>query len=95
MPEEVLFKSEEKIPRSEVSEYLRAVADKLEADQDITLESGNQKVSVSPPSTPTFEVKVERETSGDGSSEEMSIEFELEWKLGEEGESNGNGLTIE
>ncbi|GGC46947.1 hypothetical protein GCM10007209_05710 [Haloferax sulfurifontis] len=41
MPEEVLFKSENRQTRAEIASYLRAVADKLDAGEPITLKSGD------------------------------------------------------
>jgi len=79
MPEEVLFKTERRMDRNDVANYLRTVAEKLEAGGDITLSAGDQSVTLAPPAQPTFEVKAERETPSSGGSGELSIEFELEW----------------
>ncbi|NHN48442.1 amphi-Trp domain-containing protein [Halostella sp. JP-L12] len=86
MAEEVLFESEGKRSRSDVAAMLRGVADKLEAGEPVTVSEGDRSITVDPPSSPTFEVKAERET-GSG-PDEMSIEFELEW---DENESGGDG----
>ncbi|MFW5949454.1 MAG: amphi-Trp domain-containing protein [Halolamina sp.] len=91
MPEEVLFKSESARSRSEIADYLRTVADSLEAGGELSLQSGTESVTVDPPERPTFEVKVEREGSPD--RPEHSVEFEIEWA---DGESGGDGdLQIE
>lgn len=95
MPEEVLFKSEQRMSRDEIASYLRTVADRLSAGDAVTLQSGGDSVTLEPPSRPTFEVKAEREgpTSGPG---ELSVEFELEWP--EDGGEDGGGdgeLVIE
>ncbi|WP_458187527.1 amphi-Trp domain-containing protein [Haladaptatus sp. NG-WS-4] len=87
MPEEVLFETEATQSRGDVATYLRTVADKLESGEAITLNAGSQTVTLDPPARPVFEVKAERETSSGGRSE-MSVEFELEWK---EGEESGEG----
>lgn len=93
MPEETLFVDERRQTRDEIASYLRTVADKLEAGGAITLSAGEQSVTVEPPDRPTFEVKVERETTRGAEAGELSIELELEW---DEGESSGGGdLTIE
>ncbi|AXG09777.1 amphi-Trp domain-containing protein [Haloplanus rubicundus] len=96
MPEEVLFQSEGSQSRSEIASYLRRVADKLDAGDDITLTAGEQSVTMTPPSQPTFEVKAEREGPTD-SPGELSIEFEIEWA--EDGDvgngESGGGLEIE
>jgi amphi-Trp domain-containing protein len=94
MPEEVLFESESAQSRTEIASYLRTVAERLEAGDDITLDAGGDSVTLSPPSTPTFEVKAEREGPTDGSGE-LSIEFELEWDENADETSGGGGLTIE
>ncbi|WP_336038009.1 amphi-Trp domain-containing protein [Halobacterium yunchengense] len=79
MPEEVLFETELRRSRAEVADYLRAVADKLDADEPVTLTSGDESVTMDPPASVDFEVKAERETSAGGGNEELSIELELEW----------------
>lgn len=95
MPEDVLFEFERRTDRTEIANYLRIVADRLEAGEDLAMEGGGESVTVSPPATPTFEVKVERETPSGGGSGELSVEFELEWAEGEEGkEGDGGGLSI-
>ena len=92
MPEEVLFKTEQSQTRGEIASYLRAVADKLDSGESITLTAGGQTVTLDPPGRPTFEVKAERETSSSGGPAELSVEFELEWN---EGEESGGTLGIE
>lgn len=92
MVEETLFESERRMDRGEIAEYLRTVADRLDAGEQITLSSGEQRATLSPPTRPTFEVKAERETADAGEPVERSIEFELEWT---DGESDGGDLSIE
>ena len=95
MPEEVLFKFEQSMDRSEIANYLRTVADNLEAGEAISLEAGGDSVTMDPPARPTFEIKAERETSSSGGTPELSVEFELEWDEGAEGADGGDGgLTI-
>ncbi|MFC6835284.1 amphi-Trp domain-containing protein [Halomarina ordinaria] len=92
--EEVLFKSEQTESRATIAAHLRAVADKLEAGEGITLSDGGESVSLDVPDRPTFEVKAERET-GSGSPE-LSVEFELEWREGESsGGGESGGLSVE
>ncbi|WP_411964310.1 amphi-Trp domain-containing protein [Haloferax sp. YSMS24] len=94
MPEEVLFKSEGRQSRAEIASYLRAIADKLDAGEPITLKAGSQSVTMDPPASPTFEVKAERE-GPTGQPGELSVEFELEWdEDGGDGEAGGD-LQIE
>ncbi|WP_458205478.1 amphi-Trp domain-containing protein [Haladaptatus sp. NG-SE-30] len=92
MPEEVLFETETTQSRSDIAAYLRTVADKLDSGEPITLNAGSQSVTLDPPTRPVFEVKAERETSATGRAE-TSVEFELEWKEGEDGSSGS--LEIE
>ena len=94
MPEEVLFKSETDQSREEIAKYLRAVADSLEDGGSITLRAGDDEVSLDPPARPTFEVKAEKE-GPEGAMDERSVEFEIEWYIGDEGNGNGGALEIE
>jgi amphi-Trp domain-containing protein len=93
MPEEVLFKSERRQSRAEVADYLRTVADKLDAGGSISMSTGSDSVTLDVPDRPTFEVKAERE--GTAPNTELSIEFELEWKENGGGGGGGGDLTIE
>ncbi len=90
MPEEVLFETERRQSRQEIAAYLERVAERLANDEPISLQRGEQSVTLDPPASPTFEVKVEREGAADAG--ELSIEFEIEWP---EGESDGGNLSIE
>ncbi len=93
MPEEVLFRSESRKSRSEIADYLRSVADKLESGGEVTFRAGDETAAISPPDRPEFEVKVEREGPADGNGE-LSIELELEWPEGAEPGESGD-LEIE
>ncbi|WP_247001544.1 amphi-Trp domain-containing protein [Halosolutus gelatinilyticus] len=96
MPEEVLFKFEDSMDAAAIADYLRTVADRLEAGDELTLEAGGESVTMSPPARPTFEVKAERETPSGGGPGELSVEFELEWDEGADGgESRSGGLSID
>ena len=86
MPEEVLFKSEQRQSREQIASYLQTVVDKLDAGEPITLQGGGDSVTLEPPTQPTFEVKAEREGPTNG-PKELSIEFELEWP--EDGDDDG------
>lgn len=92
MPEKTLFESERDMETTEVAQYLRTVAERLESGDEFTLESGNDSVTLAPPGRVEFEVKVERETSLSGSSPEVELEFELEW---DEDATDTSGLSIE
>ena len=94
MPEEVLFETESRHDRSEIAAHLRAVADKLDGDGEVTLAGGGESLTMRVPSSATFEVKAERET-GSG-PDELSVEFEIEWDDVDEAAGGGNGgLSIE
>jgi len=96
MPEEVRFETELTKSRSEVADYLRTVADRLDEGGDITLSGGgggSDSVTLDPPASLTFEVKAERET-GSG-PDEHSVEFELEWdETADDDEDDATGLDI-
>ncbi|ADB61130.1 hypothetical protein Htur_2250 [Haloterrigena turkmenica DSM 5511] len=96
MPEDVLFKFERRMDRTEIADYLRTVADSLERGEPINLEAGGDSVTMTPPSRPTFEIKAERETSSSAPEGpgELGLEFELEWEEGEDRSDDGT-LTIE
>jgi len=79
--EEVLFETETVQTRAEIADYLRAVAEKLDQGGPVTLETGDDSVTLDPPERTTFEVKAEREV--EGGETELSVEFELEWDEGE------------
>lgn len=93
MPEEILFESEETKSRADIAAVLRTVADRLDTDREISFSSGDQSVTLEPPSRPTFEVKVERETGSGGGNPELSIELELEWKEG--ADDTDGSLSVE
>jgi amphi-Trp domain-containing protein len=77
MVERVLFESEQDASRSEVADYLRTVADRLEDGDAISLEGSGDPVTLDPPATVEFEVKAEHEGPTDAG--ELSLELELEW----------------
>jgi amphi-Trp domain-containing protein len=78
MPEEVIFESERHQSREQVASYLQTVVDRLGAGEPITLQAGEESVTLEPPAEVEFEVKAEREGPAGGPTE-LSIEFELEW----------------
>lgn len=91
--EKVLFKSEEKKQTSEVASILRRVADKVESGE-ITLSQGNEKIHLTIPKTLTLELKVEEETKTGKNTLKKSLEIELEWYEGEEGDPNAGDVNI-
>ncbi|WP_045221476.1 amphi-Trp domain-containing protein [Desulfonatronum thioautotrophicum] len=87
--EEVLFKSEEPKSRGDVAQFLRQLADKVEAGE-VTLRQGDQEQQVQIPQNLILETKLERETKRDG--EKLSLEVELEWRPG--GGSAKSGVEL-
>lgn len=55
------------------------------------MKGGGESVTLSPPASPTIEVKAERETPSGGGSGELSVESELEWDEGKDGEEGEDG----
>ena len=74
--------------RGEIADYLRSIADGLDAGEPITLTAGDRSETVDPPTRPTFEVKVEREVAPGASAGELSIELEIEWDEGGDDEED-------
>jgi amphi-Trp domain-containing protein len=83
--EEVLFETESVQDRSDIADYFEQVAENLRHGT-VTLVSGDDEITLEPPQSPVFEVKVEREQ--EGGEEEMSVEFEVEWDVGGNGNSD-------
>lgn len=79
--ETVLFKSEEKKTAAEIAQTLRVVAEKVEAGS-ITLSTGSDSLELDLPGIMTFEIKAEEEQGRN--RVKRSLEFELEWTVGED-----------
>jgi len=77
---------EKKMSGTEIAEYLRKIADKVESGESIRLESGDQNVELDTDRPAEFEVKVEDENG------EESLELEIEWKSDRK---KDEGLSIE
>jgi amphi-Trp domain-containing protein len=92
MPEDVLFEVESHQTRADIAATLRNVADKLESGGEITLNAGDQSITLDPASNPEFEIKVEREYARGASSGDLSIEFEIEWA--EDGSDDGGDGSV-
>lgn len=69
----VVFRNEEKISRSEISEKIRKIAEGVE-NGEINLKAGGESAQLRPSDRCEFELKVEEESDG-----EMSLEIEVEW----------------
>jgi len=95
MPEEVLFADEQHRTRTDVADYLRTVADRLDDGGELTLESGDNALTLEVPPDVEFEVKVEREGPADGAGE-LGLELELEWpeNAGDSSSSGDGSLSI-
>lgn len=91
IPEEVLFKSEQRQSREQIASFPQTVVTRLNAGEAITLRSGEDAVTLEPPADATFDVKAEREGPTDGPAV-LRIEFEIEW---DEDEASGGDLTID
>ncbi len=85
MPDETVFKMEERMEPFEIAEYLREIADRLEREEPIDLSSGAQSVNLETSGETVFEVEVER----DREDSEEKLELEIEWKRRE-----SSGLEI-
>ena len=94
MSEETLFRSEHPATRAEVAQYLRALADKLDADGTVQLSTGTDTLELTLPEHFEFEVKAERETSQSGNPPEMSLELEFEWREGVDHPKGAGRLEI-
>jgi amphi-Trp domain-containing protein len=78
--EKVLLKDEQKISKEEIAEKLVKISQGVKRG-DLTLNSGEEQVSMEFSDTPEFEIKVEEVGS------EMSLELEIEWDKNKERES--------
>mgnify|MGYP006281498675 CR=1 FL=1 len=74
----VVFKNEENISRSQISDKIRRIADSVE-EGEINLKAGGESVQLKPSEMCEFELKVEEESDG-----EISLEIEIEWNETEE-----------
>jgi amphi-Trp domain-containing protein len=79
--EEVLFRSEAMRSTADVAQFLRQLAEKVEAGE-VILRQGADELVLTLPQTVTLEVKAEEESSSKGPKH--SLEVELEWRPGEE-----------
>ena len=83
--EVVLFKSEERKSRSDLSEFLHQLADKISKDE-VILRQDNQEITLQIPQNLVIEIKVEDENKGDKGIQH-SLEVEIKWFNGEQGGS--------
>jgi amphi-Trp domain-containing protein len=78
MPEEELFKTEERIPRAEIAEALRDAADQIDSGE-VTLVSDAEEQRVTVPESPRFEVELERLTDSETGEQQYELEYEIRW----------------
>lgn len=78
MPEEVLFKTEEQITRTQVAGALRDAADQIESG-DVQLTSDTDERTVTVPESPQFEVELERLTDSETGDQRYELEYEIRW----------------
>lgn len=86
--EKVIFESEEKADRARVCSFLRDLADRIEQN-NVVLKQDGEETSVDIPDMMELEVKFEEETEDSG--KEYSLEIELEWP---EGGESGGGVSL-
>lgn len=77
--ETVLFKTEEKMSRSQVAELLRALAEKIENGK-VILQQGTEEVKLKIPERVELEVKAEKEAGRKRTKKKL--ELEIEWLVG-------------
>jgi amphi-Trp domain-containing protein len=78
MPEEVLFKTEERRTRAEIADALREAASQIDSG-DVALASDTDEHTVTVPETPRFEVELERLTDSATGEQRYELEYEIRW----------------
>lgn len=78
MPEEVLFKTEETVSRTEIAAALRDAADQIESGE-VTLVNDTTEQTVPVPERPRFEIELERLTDSETGDQQYELEYEIGW----------------
>ncbi|SDY88471.1 amphi-Trp domain-containing protein [Halopenitus persicus] len=78
MPEEILFKTEERVPRTEIADALRDAADQIESG-DVTLVGDAEERTATVPERPRFEIELERLTDSETGEQRYELEYEIRW----------------
>ena len=78
-----LFKSEEKVNRSELTTFIHQLADKISAGQ-VVLRQGQEEITLDLPQRLILEVQVEDEDKG-ARGTQHSLEVEIKWFDDEQG----------
>lgn len=86
----VLMKSKDRLSRADAAAFLRQLADKVESGE-VSLIQGSQEVSLEIPAQVTLEVDAEDKSKKRGTK--RSLEIEMEWYVGMEGEAR-SGLEL-
>jgi amphi-Trp domain-containing protein len=73
------LETEEQKSRAEVATYLRGLADQLDEGGPVTLELGDQRVTLDPTDPVTFKLEGESDWTEGDTEAKQSIEFELVW----------------
>lgn len=83
-----LFKSEEKKDLSEVADFLRDLADRLDKRR-VILKKGEKKLKLDLPDRVELEIEVEKEIGK--RKTEMELEIEISWVVGKSGKPKDKG----
>jgi amphi-Trp domain-containing protein len=78
-----LFKSQERKTRAEAAEFLRLLADKVDKDE-VVLRQGGEDIALRLPGSLILEIQVEDEDKG-AKGVQHSLEIEIKWFDGEQG----------
>lgn len=78
MPEEELFKTEERQTRTEIAEALLDTAEQIESGS-VQLKGETEDQDVTIPENPLFEVELERLTDSETGEERYELEYEIRW----------------
>lgn len=85
--ETVLFKIEEKRSVGNVADFLRQLAEKVEAQQ-VILQQGKKEVVLNLPATVELEIKAEKEEGKKRTKKKL--ELEIEWVVGDKKGERGS-----
>ncbi|MDZ7849350.1 MAG: amphi-Trp domain-containing protein [Halodesulfurarchaeum sp.] len=78
MPEEVLFKIEERRSRTKIAAVLRDAAEQIESGT-VQLRGETATRDVTIPENPRFEVELERLTDSETGEQRYELEYEIRW----------------
>ncbi|MFD1589338.1 amphi-Trp domain-containing protein [Halorientalis brevis] len=78
MPEEVLFKTEERQTRAAIADALSTAAEEIKSGS-VHLESASEDRDVAIPEEPRFEVELERLTDSETGEQRYELEYEIRW----------------